>query len=208
MDTTSSPEYRPSRGDRVGIYIFMVAGLAIIAWSAISTVARVFQLLLGENIQARVSLVGTTVDVPVDGTTTTIAMEIDTAFVTATHLTAAAFGAAIIAAALSFAVITTVVICLLLLARNSLRGKIFSRGNTRLVVTAGMTALVGFGLMPLFEGMVGNDIVFEASGGAFTQSAIFVAEPLPFILLAFAFGIIATAYTIGARMQRDQEGLV
>lgn len=208
MNTTQTSEYLPSPGDRAGIIIFMIAGIAIIAWSLVATISRIFQLLLGENIQARVSLFGTTVDVPVDGTTTTIPMEIDTAFVTATHLTSAAFGAAVIAATLSFAVITTVVVCLLLLARNSLRGRIFSRNNTRVVVIAGMTALVGFGLIPVFEGMVGSDIVFEASGGTFTQSAIFVAEPLPFILLAFAFGIIATAYTIGARMQRDQEGLV
>lgn len=208
MNTTQTSGHRPSRGDRVGIYIFMVAGLAIIAWSLVATVARIFQLLLGENIQAAVSLVDTTVQVPVDGTSVTIPMEIDTAFVTATHLTSMAFGAAVIAAVLGFLTIATIVICLLLLARNSLRGKVFSRGNTRLVITAGMTALLGFGLIPVFEGMVGDDIVHTLSGGNFTGSALFVAEPLPFILLAFAFGIVATAYTIGARMQRDQEGLV
>lgn len=208
MNTTHPSDFRPSLGDRIGILIFMVAGIAIVAWSAIVAVARIYEVLLGENIQASVSLMGTTVQVPVGETGTTIPMEIDTAFVTATHLTSAAFGAAILAAVLGFAVIAAVVTCLLLLARNSLRGKIFSRGNTRLVLIAGMTALVGFGLIPVLDGMVADDIVHSISGGNFTGNALFVANPLPFVLLGFAFGIVATAYTIGARMQRETEGLV
>lgn len=208
MNVPPESEYRPSRADRAGIYVFMIAGTAIMAWSLVAAVARIYQLLLGENIRASVSLVNTTAQVSVGGSAHTIPVEIDTAFVTASHLTSVAFGAAVIAAILGFLVISTVVLCLIFLARNILRGKVFSRGNTRLVLTAGMVALVGFGLMPVFDGIVGFEIAHELSDGAFTQSALFVAEPLPFILIGFVFAIIATAFTVGARMQRDTEGLV
>lgn len=208
MTINPAAEYRPSRGDRVGIYVFMAAGFAIVAWSVVAMVARIYQLLLGENVQAAVHLVDTTAQVPVNGTAETIPMEIDTAYVTATHLSPVAFGAGVVAAVIGCVVISTVVTCLLLLARNTLRGTIFSRGNTRLVLTAGMTALVGFGLMPVAEGVLGFEIAHELSNGAFSQSALFVAEPLPFVLLGFVLAIIATAFTVGARMQRETEGLV
>lgn len=208
MNTTQPSDYRPSRGDRVGIYIFMAAGLVIIAWSLASAITRIYQILLGEDITASVSLVNTTAQVPVNGSDMFIPMEIDTALVTATHLTPVAFGAAITASALGFLVISTVIVCLLVLARNILRGSVFSRGNTRLVVISGITAMVGFGLIPVFEGVVGFEIAHELADGAFAQSALFGAEPLPFVLLGFVFATIATAFTVGERMQRETEGLV
>lgn len=71
-----------------------------------------------------------------------------------------------------------------------------------------MTALVGFGVVPVFEGMVSNDIVSSLSDGEFHGYAIVAIQPLPFVLAAFAFGIVSTAYTVGARIQRETEGLV
>lgn len=205
---STPPDYRPSLGDRIGIVIFMVAGAAIIVWTAFTAVGRVVRAIGGGNLTASAELMGVEAEAPIGPGGSMLPVEVDTITVTATNLSPAGLGGAIIGQAILLATITTVVICLILLARNSLRGKIFSRGNTRLVTAAGMTALVGFGLGPVFDGMVANDTIAQLSDRDFHDYAIITIEPLPFVLLAFAFGIVSTAYTIGARMQRETEGLV
>lgn len=207
MKTESESEYRPSRGDRAGIVVFMIAGIAIIAWSAFAAVARIYEVLLGEHIAVPVRFSDTTIAVPIGEAGSSISMTVDAATVSATHLTQAGFVAAIVASLLSFLIVSTIVVCLLMLAARSLRGEIFSRRNTRLVVTAGMTALVGFGLSSVVTGIVGAETL-HSLGGDFTKTVLFVADPLPFVLFAFAFGIVATAYTVGAKMQRETAGLI
>lgn len=205
--STESP-YRPSLGDRIGIVIFMVAGVTIVVWSAVVAGGRIMHLLLGEDIPATANFTGLMAEAPIGPNGAMLPVQIETATVTATHLSSAAFGGAIIGQVIFFGTMTTVVVCLMLLARNSLRGRIFSRGNTRLVTTAGMVALVGFGVAPIFEGMVANDTIARLSERTFHDYAIHTIEPLPFVLLAFGFGIVSTAYTIGARIQRETEGLI
>ncbi|MCB1273769.1 MAG: hypothetical protein KDB25_05170 [Leucobacter sp.] len=204
----STNDYRPSVSDRVGIIFFIIVGAVIIVWGAIAAAARISDLIRGEGIAATVGFVDTAVGAPIGPGGALLPVQLDTGTVTATELTGAGFGAAVLGQLIAFATVTTVVVCLTLLARNTLRGRIFSRSNTRLITTAGMTALVGFGLSPLFEGMVANDIIARLSNGDFQDSAVLMLEPLPFVLLAFAFGIVATAYTVGARIQRETEGLI
>jgi len=200
--------YRPSLGDRIGIIVFIVAGVAIVAWSAVAAASRIVHVLLGEDIPATARFIGVEAEAPIGPGGAMLPVQVQTATVTATHLSSAGVGGAILGQVILFGTIATVVVCLILLARNSLRGRIFSRGNTRLVTATGMTALAGFGLAPVFEGMVANDTIARLSERSFHDYAIVTVEPLPFVLLAFAFGIVSTAYTIGARIQRETEGLV
>lgn len=208
MTITDPHAYRPSLGDRICIVVFMVAGAAIIVWSAIAAGTRILDVARGARIDASVDFIGIKVEAPIGPGGSGVPLDLDTATVTSDSLTPVAAATAVISAAFAFAVITTVVACLMLLARNCLRGRIFGRGNTRLVVAAGTTALVGFGLIPVLERMVANDILAGLVAADFHGYAVLAAEPLPFVLLAFAFGIVATAYTIGARIQRETEGLV
>lgn len=199
---------RPSTADRIGIWIFMIVGAAIVIWSAIATASRISQVLRGEGVPASAHLIDIEALAPIGPEGAMLPVQIDTATVIATELSVAGFGAAILGPVVLFATIATVVTCLTLLGRNSLRGHIFSRTNTRLVTTVGLTALVGFGIAPVIEGMVANDAITRLSAGDFTGYAVLAAQPLAFVLIAFAFGIVGTAYTIGARIQRETEGLV
>ncbi len=208
MSPSDPLNFRPSVGDRVGIMFFMVLGFALVVWSGISSAMYITRVVRGQEIWATVGFVNTVVDVPVGEAQTMVPMNIDTANIAVDQLTGAAFGTAIVSSLLHFAVIAALVTCLFLLATNSLRGRIFSRGNTRLVIGAGMAALVGFGLTSVLDRMVGNEVLLSLGGGSLENVAVMTADPMPFVLIAFAFGIIATAYTVGARMQRETEGLV
>ncbi len=206
MQTTGT--YKPSRGDRVSIVAFLVAGAAIIAWSIFATVMRVREVLAGTNVPVEASFIDLDAQAPIGPNGTMVPVQIDSAIVTVPHLTQPGLGAAILAPLVFAITVSVVVTCLIVLGRNALYGRIFSAGNTRLVATAGVTALVGFGIVPAVEGAVAASAIEELSDGTFHGFALLVAEPMLFVLLAFAFAIVITAYAVGARMQRDQEGLV
>lgn len=204
----TSIDYRPSKADRVGIWAFMLIGISIILWSAFAMGARIMHVLLGEDVPVTAHLLGLESHAPIGPGGATIPLQIETATVTTRQLSTAAFGTAIAEQIVLFLTIATVVVCLILLARNTLRGQIFGRVNTALVVTAGLTAIIGFGVTPMLSSIVANDTLARISDGDFTDHAVFVAEPMPLVLTAFVVAIVATAYSIGARMQRDQEGLI
>lgn len=203
--TTHPPEV--SRGDRFAIWAFVVAGAAIIVFTGIQAVTRVLAML-GDGphlvpIQfpegMTVSLdPGTGAVLSVTGATGTIRVDS-----LATPALVPGIAAPILAA------VTTIVVtgCLLALAASILRGKIFSRRNTALVVTAGISGLVGYSLANLASTMLANEAVHSAVGGGLISS-VFAADPLVYLLAAFTVAVVATAFAVGARLQRETEGLV
>ena len=116
--------------------------------------------------------------------------------------------AAIAAAAIPALTVVVVAVCLMLLSWSILRGVVFSRGNTALAVTAALTALAGVTIGSLTEGMAVTAAMDTVSGGTFTGFALWERNPVQLVLLAFAAAVMATAFSVGSRLQREQEGLV
>ena len=141
------------------------------------------------------------------GTGTVLALTEATGSIQVDSLTAPALIPGVAAPVL--AAVTTIVVtgCLLALAASILRGSIFSRRNTALVVTAGITGLVGYSLANLANTMLANEAVRSAAGGELGTS-VFAADPLVYLLASFTVAVVATAFAVGARLQRETEGLV
>ena len=205
-----APENRhlPSKGDRVAIIAFLAVGAAIIAFSLYGAFLRVRELLSGEPVPIQVPFMGLEARAPIGPGGAMAPVTIDSGSVLVPSFGQGGLAAALAAAIIPALTAAAVSICLMLLARSVLRGVIFSRGNTGLVVTAGMTALVGATLGSLAEGMAVTSAMDTISGGTFSGFALWEAKPIQFVLLAFAVAIVATAFSVGSRLQRDQEGLV
>ncbi|MBP6684648.1 MAG: hypothetical protein KA158_04425, partial [Leucobacter sp.] len=122
-------------------------------------------------------------------------------------LVAPATGFLIAELAVQFIAITTVIVCLLILGKRALRGVFFGRGNTALVVTAGFAAIFGVMLPPILGQMGTTEALLDLSEGDYFSFGV-SANPIYLFVAIFIFGIIATAYTVGARIQRETEGLV
>ncbi len=202
------PAYQPSRGDRVGIIIFMIAGAGLVVGSGISAVLRIMQVLLGEQIPVHVQPINLTAQAPVGPGGTTIPMQVDAATVTVPSLPEAAFGAEILGQIIRFGTIAAVTVCLLLLAQQLFRGQVFSRRNTKLATAAGLVGITGSATAAVLSGTVGGTVLFEIGDGATDGFVFLVADPTVYILGGFALAVVLTAFTIGARLQRDTEGLV
>jgi hypothetical protein len=199
---------RPSRGDRAGIVLFMLIGVAIVAVTAYGVVQRWVELLSPGAVEVAARFVDTAAEVPIGPAGAAVSVHLDRAIVLAPELPVASLAAGLLEATVLLATVTTVVVCLIFLARNILRGVIFSRAQTRWVATAAIAALVGAALVPFFGNMVANGAIAFLSDRSFENTVVLAVEPLPYFLGAFAASIAITAFSVGDRLRRETEGLV
>jgi len=204
---TDTVVYRQTKGDAAALWSFMVAGVAIIALAVVFAVVRIVQVLPNRDLVVAATFAGTTAQAPLgpDGAMTTV--RLDSAEITVDQLPLASLWALVLQQAVGALAILVVVGCLLWLAVSVLKGTVFSRTNTVLVSTAGLTALVGWAVWSLFGTMVSNGALARISDRSF-DGAVMSITPLPYVLGGFATAIVATAFAVGDRMRRDTAGLV
>lgn len=192
-----------TRGDRVGIVVFIVAGAAIALWSTIAAAVRILEITRGTAVPVLVEFRGQDAGVTYAGGS--VDLQLDQATVVA-DLDPIAIVPGILGQLMFLLAILTIVTTLVLLSRNILRGRVFSRGNTRLVMIAGIGGLVGFSLAHFFNTMLANAAIAQVAPEL--ENAVMSLAPFTFILAAFVIATVGTAFTVGDRLQRDTEGLV
>jgi hypothetical protein len=196
-----------STPDAVSLGVFMLAGAALAVWSVVAAVLRIAEVAPGTNVPVLAVFEGTAAQAPIGPDGAMASMTLDQAWITAPELPVAAVWALVIQQIIQAVTIITVVVCLLLLVYSILRGTVFSRRNTGLVTTAGLTALIGFALVPFFGNMGANGAFAMISERTF-NNVILSVDLMPFIVVAFVAALGGTVFTVGARMQRETEGLV
>lgn len=205
----TSTKNRPiSRGDTGALIAFCIAGVMIAAYITVSSIIRILELARGVDVPVLVEFVpsATTVDLPLT-TGGSVALGLDSATITAPQLPAIAAVPGIIGQVLQIITVLVVIGCLILLARSTVSGRIFGRGRTALVATAGITGLFGFASVRFFDNMLANATVARIADNG-VDNAVMSIEPFTFILAAFVVALICTVFSIGDRLQRDTDGLV
>lgn len=208
MDASAATDapYRPSQADAVSIALFSIVGAAIAVWICVQAAIRIVELVSPGPIRVSAEFLGTPVPAPIGTGGSAVDVALDRATLTVDALPIASIAAGVIGQILLAATTVTVVLCLVLLSRNILRGRVFGRANSALVGTAGIVGLLGSASVPFFGNMVANGAF--ATIGDFDHYAVLSIQPFTFVLGTFVFAIIATAFAVGARLQRDAEGLV
>ena len=193
-----------SRSNRAGIWVFMIAGIAIIIATATLASLRIAALLSEPATPFTIDLVesGTSLE------TQHPAVSIDRITFEIDNVPGTVLAPAIIEQAVLVLTTVTVIACLVALAWSTLRGRIFSRSNTRLAATAAITGLVGYGVAPEIGNIAAHEAAFSAGLTDSLTPSLFTVDPFPFIMAAFAASIVITAFTVGERLQRDTEGLI
>lgn len=194
-----------SKGDTAAMALFVVAGIAIAGWTIWHTVARITELAGGRDVRVAVEFL----DAPAQAQLPSGALpvQLDSASVTVGSLGAMGAVPGILGQVAFAVTIVGVVACLILLSRNLLRGRVFGRANTRIVMSGGMIGLVGAAASRFFDNMLANAAMAQLTDGP-TDTAAMSIEPFTFILAAFALSVIGTVFVVGARLQRETEGLV
>ncbi len=205
---TSTKDRTMSRGDSGALIGFCIAGVLIAAYITVFSIIRIIELARGVDVPVLVEFISskTPVDLPLS-TGTSIPVGVDSAVITAPELPAIAAVPGIIGQVAQILTIVIVIGCLILLARSVLTGRVFSRRNTALVATAGITGLVGFAAVRFFDNMLANATVAKIADNG-VDNAVMSVEPFTFVLGAFVIALISTVFGIGDRLQRDTDGLV
>ncbi|MDN3445057.1 DUF2975 domain-containing protein [Microbacterium sp. APC 3901] len=205
---TSTKDRTLSRGDSGALIGFCIAGVLIAAYITVLSIIRIIELARGVDVPVLVEFISskTPVDLPLTNGAS-IPVGVDSATITAPELPAIAAVPGIIGQIAQILTIIVVIGCLILLARSVLTGRVFSRRNTTLVATAGITGLLGFAAVRFFDNMLANATVATVADNA-VDSAVISVEPFTFVLAAFVLALIGTVLSIGDRLQRDTDGLV
>lgn len=199
--------YKQSRGDTIGLYTFMVAGIAIAGITTWAAVARIIEVLPNRDVRVFADFSGTIASAPIGPDGAPVDIELDTALITAESLPGASVAALVIQQIVLALTVIVVVGCLIWLCRNIIRSQVFSRTNTVLVTTAGFTALAGFALTPFFGNMGANGAFARLSDRTF-NNVVLAVDPFALIMVAFVVALASTVFVVGDRMRRDTEGLV
>lgn len=185
---------------------FMLLSIVVVVLSAVQMFARVSVVQGRTDVPMFVNFNGGLLATPFPTESGLPPLKLESATIVVPQLSDGAAGASTMQAIITFGTITTAVICLALLALSVLRGRVFTRANTALITTAGMVGLVGAGSAEALGGTASIEAFDVLSSGQ--GSTWFAVEPGPYIIGAFAFAVILTAFSVGARMQRETEGLV
>lgn len=195
-----------TRGDRWSLVAFCVAGLAIAAWVIVWTTGRIIELARGVDVPVSVDFFDPTVDVALTDGSGTLPVQIGSGVITAPLLTPIATVPGILGQVALALTTLMVVACLLLLARGIIRGEVFSRRHTVLVSVAGLGGLLGFAVARFFDNMLANATVAQLTDNRL-DTAVLTINPFTWVMAAFAVAVIATAFTVGERLQRDNIAL-
>jgi hypothetical protein len=195
------------RSDAVALWVFIVAGVGIAAWTVWSAVARIIEVLPNRDVSVLAEFIGTTADAPIGIDGAPVVVELDRAIITAPELPVASLWAIVIQQVVFVVAVLVVVVCLVWLARNVSRSRVFSRTNTVLVTTAGFTGLIGYFAVP-FLGNMGANGAFAVLSDRTFDNAILSINPFALILGAFIAALLSTVFAVGERLQRETEGLV
>lgn len=204
---TSTKQGTLSRGDAGALIGFCIAGVAIAAYITVFSIIRIIELVSGGRVPVLVEFVDQPVTAPLGAGGADITLELDRAIMTADRLPPMATVPGVLGQVIQILTIVVVIGCLMLLARGILSGTVFSRRNTGLVATAGITGLVGFAAVQFFDNMLANAAVAAITDNS-VDNAVISIEPFTFVLAAFIIAVISTAFAIGDRLQRETEGLI
>ncbi|MCR2825528.1 DUF2975 domain-containing protein [Microbacterium sp. zg.Y909] len=196
-----------STGDRFGLMFMMIAGAALTVGTVVAAVARIVDVLTAESVQVLAEFVDTPALAPIGVDGADVAVELDTAVLAVSDLPVASLWSIVIQQVLMVAAVLIVVVCLLLLSRSVLRDRVFSRTNTRLVTTAGLTAILGAAAYPFFGNMAANGAFAALSDGTF-NNVLMSVDLASLLMLGFVAALASTVFTVGDRLQRETEGLV
>lgn len=194
-----------SRGDTASLIAFCLAGVVIAASMTVYSIIRIVELARGVDVPVLVEFVGSPTELPL-AQGGEIAVGVTQATIVAPQLPAIAAVPGIIAQVVQIVTVIAVIVCLILLARATVGGRIFGRGRTTLVATAGITGLIGFASVRFFDNMLANATVSRIADNGL-DNAVITVEPFAFILAAFVVALITSVFSIGDRLQREKATL-
>lgn len=213
--STTRPEatanyYRPSKADRVALVVLLAIVLLAAVERTSTYIYRLTELNATGPHTVPVKTFGLNATAQLHDTTngTTFPIDVSAGSVTVDRLTAIEAGYLTAQHTVAYIATLAVVAALILLGRNTFRGRIFNRANTATLFVGATLGAAGYLFSTLLQQMASNELIHRLSGGNLVVWTLVSGNPAPALLGALAFAVVLSAYAVGARLQRETEGLV
>lgn len=199
--------HRVSRSDRVGMWLFAAAGVAIGTVLSIRAITRIVEVLPNRDVTVTGEFAGTQAMAPIGPGGDPVGVELKYATVTAPSLPTASLAAIVIQQVIVIVGVITVVTCLVWLTRSIVRGEVFSALNSRLVGIATTAGFVTYVAIPFFGNMAANGAFARISDRDF-DNVVASINVSGLVMAGFLAALISTVFAVGDRVRRDADGLI
>ena len=210
--------------DRISLWAFLGLGALGAAAGVAVSVARIAEIVGTGEVAVKTEVLEASPQTLSDG----VAATVESITLTVSDLPASALAPAIAGPALMIVGIIGIAVGLGFVARNVLRGSVFSRGTAVAIGATWIIALITFIAQPMLGFMTAVETVagigtgtgtgtgsgtdsFDGGHGWAGLSELTPAVSfsiLPWIFLAIVGAITAHAFAVGAKLHRETEGLI
>ncbi|MFD1861115.1 DUF2975 domain-containing protein [Aeromicrobium camelliae] len=197
----------PFEVSRSDLWTVLVIGGVIVVSTLVSLVSRLIEIVPNRDVPVSVDLMGEQLELPVGPGGDAVTGEVSTATIHVSDLPVATYVSALGAAVVPAITTVAVIVCVMVLCRNLMAGRFFSRTNTRLVTSVALLIAFGWLISFIFSTMASNGALALVADRALLDSVQFRVDWVA-VLAAMGVGALASAFHAGERMQRDTEGLV
>lgn len=201
---TSAPV--PSKWDRSALLLAIVLGVAAAAWTLVNAVTRILEIAPNRDVPVTASFADTPATMPVGPGGADVEVGATQVVLRVSDMPPVTLWSLILAEVFYAAAVLTVIVFTCLIIRNVIRGRAFDRATVAYVGFATFAVAGGWVLTWLFRTMGANGGAAALYGDRPLNTA-FAIEPVVFFAIA-SMGVLAAAFQIGHKLQREQEGLV
>jgi hypothetical protein len=184
----------------------IIVGVAVAVFAVVHAIVRIASIAPNVNVDVLAPFFDTKTTLPLGPGGAPVDVRVESAMLTVNDLPGIVVASLIAAVLVELAATLTIVACAVVLCRNLMAGKAFSRTNTRLVFTVSIVLIVGTALSSLFTTMSANGAFATLSEGSY-DGVVATANLVPYFA-AIALAAVALAFKAGERLSHDTEGLV
>lgn len=204
--STTSPATATSRSDRYGFFATMAFGLAAAVALLILLIQRIIEIVPNVDVPVVAPFSNEMASLPIGPDGAEVLVEVDSAIIHVTGMPPITLISLALADAIPALTTITMIVLGCFMIRNLLTGRVFSAHNLLLVNGLLAAALTGWALGLLFRTM-GTNGAFATLSEYSYNNVLAAFSPAPWLAL-LGLSVLVYFFQIGARLQRETDGLV
>jgi hypothetical protein len=195
-----------SAWDDAALKVGIVLGAAAAIWTAVHAVLRIIQIAPNRDVPVTAAFADSTATMPIGPGGADVEVVPSQVILSVSDMPAITLWSLILAEVVYAVAVVTIITLTCLVIRNVIRGRAFAPATIGYIGAATIAVAVGWVLTWLFTTMGANGGAAALAGGRPVNTA-FEIEPVVFFAIA-SMGVLAAAFQIGGKLQRENEGLV
>lgn len=195
-----------SKWDDAALKFGIVMGAAAAIWTIVQAVQRIIRIAPNRDVPVTAAFADSTATMPVGPGGTEVEVIPTQVVLSVSDMPGITLWSLILAEVVYALAVVTVIALVCVVIRNVVRGKAFAPQTVGYIGASTIVVGVGWILTWLFRTMGANGGAAALAGESPVNTA-FGIEPVVIFAIA-SMGVLAAAFQIGGKLQRENEGLV